>query len=393
MQKLKLADISTIYSGFAFKANELKANGIPVIKIANIQNRQVLKGCITSLPERLFNEKLKRFILSKDDILIAMTGAGSVGKIGKMRKVDGTYLVNQRVGIIKIDKQKANPEFIYQKLSCDYYEDYYYGLGLGAGQPNLSPTDIGGLEIEVPSIDVQIKIASILSAYDDLIENNTRRIQILEQMAQAIYKEWFVKFRIENSELRITKEGIPEGWERKDLSDIANILMGQSPKSEFYNSEGIGLPFHQGVTDFGFRFPKHNAYCSVENRIAEVNDILFSVRAPVGRINIANKRLIIGRGLSAIQHKGNLQSFLFYQLKHIFSEEDTIGSGAIFNSVTKDDMHKIKVICPSDKHDKNFDELITPIDSQILNLNSKINNLRRTRDLLLPKLMSGEVEV
>ena len=147
------------------------------------------------------------------------------------------------------------------------------------------------------------------------------------------------------------------------------------------------------VTDFGFRFPTHNNFCSVENRIAEVSDILFSVRAPVGRINIANKKLIIGRGLSAIHHKENLQSFLFYQLKHVFSEEDTIGSGAIFNSVTKEDMCKIKVICPSDNYDKNFDDLIKPLDAQIGNFNYKIQNLSRTRDLLLPKLMSGDVEV
>ena len=290
------------------------------------------------------------------------------------------------------------PQYVYYFLKEFGLERF----NSGAGVPTLNRNDLDNYEILIHEQEHQQKIASILSAYDDLIENNTRRIKILEEMAQTIYKEWFVNFRFPGYEKvkPASREGrfvdsplgkIPEGWEVKDLSDIANILMGQSPKSEFYNDEGVGLPFHQGVTDFEFRFPTHKTFCTVENRVAEKNDILFSVRAPVGRINLANTKLIVGRGVSAIRHKTNLQSYLLYLLKHTFIEEDTLGSGAIFNSVTKDDMHKIKVIKPGNDFDKLFNEMIEPVDRQIENLNSKIINLRKTRDLLLPKLMSGKV--
>src|SRR4029077_19757019 len=154
----------------------------------------------------------------------------------------------------------------------------------------------------------------ILSAYDDLIENNLRRIRILEEMARSIYREWFVSFRFpghENAKRVDSPLGpIPEGWEVKKLGDVCQLTMGQSPKSEFYNKSGEGRPFHQGVTDFGERFPTDRLFCTARGRIAEAGDILFSVRAPVGRMNIADKKIIIGRGLSAIRHIASHQAFL-----------------------------------------------------------------------------------
>jgi len=197
---ITLSEIASIYSGFAFKSNDLSKDGIPVIKIANIQNKKVQKQCNDFLPENLCNPKLQKYFLDKYDVLIAMTGAGSVGKMGKMRRVDRKYLVNQRVAIVRTNPQIADPEYVYQTLSDDNYEKILYGLGLGAGQPNVSPSEIGSLEIPFPPLPTQRKIAAILSAYDDLIENNMRRIKILEEMAQALYREWFVKFRFPGHE-------------------------------------------------------------------------------------------------------------------------------------------------------------------------------------------------
>ena len=147
-------------------------------------------------------------------------------------------------------------------------------------------------------------------------------------MAQAIYREWFVHFRFPGHKKakRVPSPlgPIPEGWEARKLGDECEIVMGQSPKSEFYNQQGEGLPFHHGVTDFGPHFPTDRVYCTVENRIAEAGDILFSVRAPVGRINVTLSRIIIGRGLGAIRNRRGNQTFTLHQLKERFSEEDTI---------------------------------------------------------------------
>jgi type I restriction enzyme, S subunit len=171
------------------------------------------------------------------------------------------------------------------------------------------------------------------------------------------------------------------------------ITMGQSPSSQFSNEIGDGLPFHQGVSDFGNLYPVDRIYCTDENRIAESGDILFSVRAPVGRINIANKKIVIGRGLSAIRSKSGNQDFVFQQLKELFQEEDTIGNGAIFKSVTKEDMHGIKMLRPLQSIVSSFEQHIKPMFSNIEVLTTKNANLRQTRDLLLPKLISGEVDV
>lgn len=174
---------------------------------------------------------------------------------------------------------------------------------------------------------------------------------------------------------------------------MCHLLMGQSPKSEFYNEVGEGLPFHQGVTGFGPRFPTDRVYCTVQKRIAEVGDILFSVRAPVGRINVANKKIVIGRGLSAIRSKNGDQAFVLQQLKDRFQEEDTMGSGTIFNAITKADLLGVQLLKPSRSIVSNFEETAEPISLELANLTMKNQNLYQTRDLLLPKLISGEIDV
>jgi type I restriction enzyme S subunit len=153
------------------------------------------------------------------------------------------------------------------------------------------------------------------------------------------------------------------------------------------------LPFHQGVTDFGPHFPNDRVYCTVQNRIAEAGDILFSVRAPVGRINVTRKRIVIGRGLCAVRNRQGNQAFTLHQLKERFAEEDTIGDGTIFKAVTKEDTHGIGFLQPSGEIIRSYENRCHPMDKLIESLTQKDVNLRATRDLLLPKLISGEVDV
>ena len=267
----------------------------------------------------------------------------------------------------------------------------------GVSIPHISGKQILDYEFELPPLPIQRRIASILSAYDELIENSQRRIRILEAMARALYREWFVHFRFpghENHPRVASPLGeIPEGWEVKPLASVCRLTMGQSPKSEFYNQTGEGQPFHQGVTDFGGRFPTDRLFCTVEGRVASPGDILFSVRAPVGRMNIADKKIIIGRGLSAIRHNEGCQAFLWEQLRNRFTEDDMMGNGAIFAAVTKDDMQGIEILCPPQILIASAEEVLVPIHSEVATLTRQTQTLRRTRDLLLPRLLSGQVEV
>lgn len=231
------------------------------------------------------------------------------------------------------------------------------------------------------------------SATGDLIEVNKRRIALLEKMAEELYREWFVRMRFPGHQHTRFVKGVPEGWSETQLGKIARFTMGQSPKSEFYNEIGEGLPFHQGVGTYGDRFPNTSTYCSVDGRRAFMGDILFSVRAPVGRLNIADCDMIIGRGLAAIKHVDSKNSYLYYLLKTVFANEDIIGNGSIFNSVGKDELARFGVHGHPVSLVQKFDDIARPIDQQIERLIRSKAILTKTRDLLLPRLISGKLSV
>ena len=334
-----------------------------------------------------------------DTIFARITPCLENGKIAQFLRSEGSVgFGSTEFFVFRARPDVSDPAYVYYLASTDAIRKPAEKSMSGAsGRQRADLASIINLEINAPPLPTQRTIASILSAYDDLIENNMRRIKILEEMAQALYREWFVKFRFPgHEEVRLVDSPlgkIPEGWEVRRLADTCSLVMGQSPKSEFYNTAGDGLPFHQGVTDFGSRFPKDRVYCTVENRIAEAGDILFSVRAPVGRINIANKRIVVGRGLSAIHSLTDSQWFTFHQLKERFKEEDIMGGGTIFKAVTKKDMQNIQFLDPNEEIVKAFEKLCKPMEHQIQNLIMRNETLRRTRDLLLPKLICGELDV
>ena len=317
---------------------------------------------------------------------------GRSGSLGTIQFINEQYWPHNTTLWVK-DFKGNNPRFVYYRLQVFNFSRFNAGVGV----PTLNRNHLDTLEVEVPPLLTQRKIAAILSAYDDLIENNLRRIKILEEMAQNLYREWFVKFRFpghQNTRFVDSPLGkIPAGWEVTNLGESCYLIMGQSPKSEFYNNDGIGLPFHQGVTNFGDRFPSDRLYCTIEGRIAEAGDILFSVRAPVGRMNIADKKIVIGRGISAIRHKEGYQSLLWEQLRNRFTEVDMMGNGSIFASVTKSDMQGIELIFPPTSAMSDATFYLGPIHNEIDALTLKNTTLRQTRDLLLPKLISGEVDV
>ena len=320
-----------------------------------------------------------------------MTSRATIGKVAITRVPIAT---NQGFANFLCKKEIVNLFLAYFLQSIT---ELLISRGTGTTFLEVTKATLLKVEIPLPPLPAQRQIAAILSAYDDLIENITRRIKILEGMAATIYRQWFVEFRFpghENVPMVESELGlIPQGWEVMQLGEMCHVLMGQSPKSEFYNETGEGLPFHQGVTDFGNRFPIHRIYCAVENRIAMTGDILFSVRAPVGRINLANNKIVIGRGLSAIRSKSGNQAFMFQQLQDKFREEDTMGSGTIFNAITKGDLLGIQLLKPTKLIIADFEEIVEPIFSQLANLTLKNTNLRQTCNLLLPKLISGQLDV
>ena len=288
-------------------------------------------------------------------------------------------------------KNIANVKFV--KYCFDVLQKDCQQISQGTAQDNLSWKKLSTISFPCPPIEVQNKIATILSRYDSLIENYQKQIKLLEESAQRLYKEWFIDLRFPGHENTKIVDGVPEGWEKKKLSDIADVIMGQSPKSEYYNDENKGLPFHQGVGSYGNRFVIDSTYCTSFTRIAKPNSVLFSVRAPVGRLNITKNTIIIGRGLAAMTHNKGYQSFLFYLLKERFFKDNIIGNGAIFASISKDELLNLDFIIPSDDFTIQFNAIARNLDDEIKTLDNQIRHLTEARDRLLPKLMSGEIKV
>lgn len=158
-------------------------------------------------------------------------------------------------------------------------------------------------------------------------------------------------------------------------------------------NEEVGLPFHQGIKDFGYRFPNHQTFSSIEKKVASNGDILLSVRAPVGRMNIADQSIVIGRGLCSLKSKSGQQSYLYYKLRDVFKVIDSMGSGTVFNSINKKDIESIKMLVPDVEVLQRFEETVSKWDKQIRKNTQELNTLINIRDYLLPKLLSGEINL
>ena len=256
-----------------------------------------------------------------------------------------------------------------------------------SGRQRVQTDVLQNLEITIPDYETQQKISSILSAIDDKIELNNKINANLEQQAQAIFKSWFVDFEPFGGVM-------PDDWHIGKLFEISDITMGQSPKGTSYNEKGIGMLFFQGRTDFGNRFPKIRMYTTEPKRIAEKGDILLSVRAPVGDLNIATQNCCIGRGLASIRSKFNHSSFLFYTVFNLKSQFDMFnGEGTVFGSINQKALKEMSVIIPNQKIIDEFEKIVSPIDNTIKNNFNEICYLAELRDTLLPKLMNGEIDV
>ena len=226
-------------------------------------------------------------------------------------------------------------------------------------------------------------------------------------MAKTLYDYWFVQFDFPNENGKPYKSSggkmvwnedlkreIPEGWESRKLIDIANITMGQSPNGESYNKVQKGMIFFQGSTDFGWRFPENRVYTSAPTRCAIENDILLSVRAPIGTMNLAMYDSCIGRGLAALNSKDNFCSFLIYQMSYFKKKFDYLNSvGTTFGSLTKDDLYNLELAYPEKDILKLFESKVSYFDSKIKNNSKQNQQLMQLRDWLLPMLMNGQVKV
>lgn len=393
-EKVKLGDIATCIQpgpfGSQLHNSDYSKEGTPIIMPKDIVGGAIVHSGLLKVSEEHV-KRLSRHQVYEGNLMVARKG--DVRKCAYITANENGWMTGSDCLKVVLDESKCYPKFIYYQLRSEHIGRWLEKVSIGATMPSLNTGLLSGIEMVLPPIEIQKQIAGILSVCDDLIENNQKQIKLLEEAAQRLYKEWFVDLRFPGHENTKIVDGVPEGWNEKTLSQVANVIMGQSPKSEFYNSEKKGLPFHQGVGSYGVRFVMDDIYSTSYTRIAEPNSILFSVRAPVGRLNITKSKVVIGRGLAAINQTDGCQSYLYYLLKNRFFKDNIVGNGSIFASASKDELLNQKFLIPERNLMMQFEKIVSQMDKQIENLDSKNKKLIEARDRLLPKLMSGEVEV
>ncbi|MEF2823857.1 MAG: restriction endonuclease subunit S [Peptococcaceae bacterium] len=283
--------------------------------------------------------------------------------------------------LVFVPKSNTDRNFLYYVLADDDFFTYSMATSKGTKMPRGDKSSI--MQYEVPMVDLhtQKKIASILKSLDEKIELNNVINNNLEQQAQALYQQMFI-------------DNASSNWKEGTLSDIANITMGQSPSGSSYNEDGSGTIFFQGRAEFGFRFPSVRLYTTEPKRIACANDTLMSVRAPVGDLNVAHTACCIGRGLAAIHSKNNHQSFVLYTMHSLKKRLDIFnGEGTVFGSINRNSLNEMPLLMPSSEKLDEFEKLVAPMDAAIRTNYDEICHLEQLRDTLLPKLMSGELDV
>lgn len=326
------------------------------------------------------DEKACEYLLQPNDIVFARTGA-STGRNYFYDGSDGKFVYAGFLIKFSIDPSKINPKYVKYFCLSQQYKDWIHSFNTGSTRGNINAQTLGKMPIPELEREKQDALVEILSSIDAKIKQNNTINENLEQQAKAIYQQMFI-------------ENTSPDWVEGSLRDIADITMGQSPSGSSYNEGGIGTIFFQGRAEFSFRFPTIRLYTTEPKRMACANDILMSVRAPVGDLNIAHSDCCIGRGLAAIHSKTNHQSFVLYTMFSLRKQLDVFnGEGTVFGSINRNSLNDMPILIPSDETIEEFERIVAPMDAAIRNNYDEICRLQATRDSLLPRLMSGELDV
>jgi type I restriction enzyme S subunit len=341
------------------------------------------------------------------DLILSNSATPGLPKFLKINACihDGWLLLRNFRGLDK--------EFAYWLLLCERIK--LVAQGNGSVFTNLKTDILKSHVVKIPPLELQVGIANTLNLLDDRITLLRETNATLEAIAQALFKSWFVDFdpvhaKAEGREpegmdattaalfpdsFEESEPGlVPKGWCYSTVGLSFILTMGQSPPGDTYNETGEGLPFYQGRTDFGFRFPKQRIFCTEPTRLASAGDTLVSVRAPVGDVNIALEPCALGRGVAGLRHPKGHQSFVFYAvrcLKPHFEMYD--GEGTVFGSINKKDFQALPVVVPSEEVLRAFEAVVAPLDAAVENNEQKLRSLTQLRDTLLPRLISGQLRL
>ncbi len=347
--------------------------GTPWIKIADAKkdNRY-----IKSTKEYIKKEgEAKSRVVYPGDFILSNSATPGLPRFVKIRACihDGWLLLR--------DIKNVNEVFLYYLLLTE--REALLMQGNGSIFINLKTDILKNHKVNLPPLPEQKAIAEVLSSLDDKIDLLHRQNKTLEQMAETLFRQWFV-------------EEAGEDWGEGVLPDEFDFLMGQSPKGSSFNEAKIGIPMFQGNADFGFRFPSERVYTTEPKRLAKHLDTLISVRAPVGAQNMAEKECCIGRGVAAFRYKQNhnFYTYTYFKLESLMEEIKKFNDeGTVFGSISKGDFQGMKITIPPKNLVKKFEYKAKPINDKVIKNCQQIRTLESLRDTILPKLLSGKIRV
>lgn len=384
-EKVKLGKYVEILSGFAFKSKDFLNCGVPVIKIKNITQEGVTLEDVSYISKELA-DKNEKYHLNYNDILIALTGShinqmsSVVGRIARIKYHEDS-LLNQRVGkVFAKDSKLCDIDYVYYFLSQDYIKiSLASKAGGAANQANISPNDVKSLTVRWPDIETQHRIADILSAYDDLIENNQKQIKLLEEAAQRLYKEWFVDLRFPGHENTKIVDGVPEGWSRGLLKELISVNYGKDHKKApddgnipVYGSGGLMRKCNKSLfSGESVLIPRKGSL----NNIMYVDETFWTVDTM----------------FYATMKQPHTAVFVYFFVKAF--DMYSMNIGAAVPSMTTKILDAMDVVIPDKETLEKFDKCAKMYFNEIKTLQRQNERLKTARNLLLPKLMSGEVEV
>jgi type I restriction enzyme S subunit len=382
------------------KTAPTEEEGYPSIRTPNIGRGRLILDGVNRVSEETYRLWTRRAIPEANDLILAREAPiGNVAIIPENLKV----CLGQRTVLIRPDKTKVDPHYLVNLLLGDEIQARIQSMAAGVTVGHLNVKDIRELALpKLPSLHVQRKIAAILSAYDDLIENNTRRIKILEEMAQTIYREWFVEFCAPNVELRKAtleehkltgKDVFPKGWEVKKLIELVDVQKGIKPENT-YEEPGNGRIRYlllEGIESGKYLYTDDRRVAiAVQDDVVMVMDGARSGLVFIGISGAVGSTL----GYFRPKRKAGFSPFVLYLFfKGRFTEIASKNVGAAIPHANKAFILGMDLVLPPEEINQAIHDMVAPPFKQIQNLKAKNTILRRTRDLLLPKLISGEVAV
>lgn len=405
MNNAVLGNYIDTLKGFAFKSGWFEEKGTPVVKVTNFTDDSVSMERVDRVSDDIAR-KYQRYVLLKDDVVVQTVGswpsnpASVVGKVIKIPAQANKALLNQNAVIIK-PNEKLNKSYLFYLLKTDSFKSYIVGTARGAAsQASITLDAIKNFKFLCPAIEEQVKVAEILNSYDDLIENNTRRIAILETMAQNLYREWFVNFRFpghEQSQWQDSPQGkIPAGWVVKKLYEIAtvnseSITNKNAPEIIYYvDISSVNTGSIEEIKPMNFKEAPSRA-----RRIVRHGDIIWATVRPNRKqfSYIANpvENTIVSTGFAVLRAEKVPASFLYqatttdsftaYLVNH--------ATGAAYPAVNATVFENAEILVPDKDLLEKFDDLVAITMKQIEVLKKKNKNLKQQRDMLLSKLIGG----